>query len=39
MRSPEVRFSHYLQLRDGESRKEAGIIRAEEAHIFSLRAQ
>jgi hypothetical protein len=30
--------SRFLQLRDGESRKEAGIILAEEAHIFSLRA-
>jgi hypothetical protein len=34
MRRPDSRF---LQLRDGESRNEAGIIRAEEAHIFSLR--
>jgi hypothetical protein len=38
LRGPEVREPRFLQFHDEEPRKEAGIIRAEVAHIFSLRA-
>jgi hypothetical protein len=34
MRRPEDRVSRFLQLCDGETHKEAGIIRAEETHFF-----